>query len=217
MRDIVKGQEPRSLTNHRERQFSDYDNYHQKSELRESLVQEQRGLCCYCLCRIDADLAMMKVEHWHPRSSYPQEQLDYENLLGACKGGEKPNREGERREDRHCDTFKEDEILSLNPAVPAHQVEKTISYLPDGRIRSSDPQLDAELSSVVNLNSRTLINRRKEVLRGFVKIYMKRPHKTKEEWQHVLRDWNGETHDDVLRPYAPVVVFYIRKYILRTG
>ena len=28
----------------------------------------------------------MKVEHWHSRYRYSNEQLDYSNLLGACKG-----------------------------------------------------------------------------------------------------------------------------------
>ena len=52
MRDISKGDEPLSLTEHRCQPHADYDNYSDKDALRASLVSEQRGLCCYCLARI---------------------------------------------------------------------------------------------------------------------------------------------------------------------
>jgi hypothetical protein len=47
MRNIAKGAEPQSLTAHRARTHSTYNNYREMQELRESLVREQRGLCCY--------------------------------------------------------------------------------------------------------------------------------------------------------------------------
>lgn len=59
MRNIRKGSEPASLTRHRCNTNSDYDNYPEKDELRESLVKEQRGICCYCMqriCRTDQTL-----------------------------------------------------------------------------------------------------------------------------------------------------------------
>lgn len=215
MRDIVKEPEPQSLTDHRARPFSDYDNYQEKADLRESLVREQRGLCCYCLCRISPDQAEMKIEHWHCQDRYPLERLDYANLLGACRGGEKANHTDEREADRHCDTFKENRDLSRSPAILAHHVEQTISYLPDGRLRSTDPVFDAELSSVLNLNGRTLINRRKGVMQAFLQLNSKRPHMTRQQWEDAVRDWSGETNNGKLRPYAPLVVFWIKKYILR--
>src|SRR5271166_1204448 len=153
MRNIAKGAEPQSLREHRERVHSDYDNYVEKQDLREALVREQRGLCCYCLCRIVPDGQEMKIEHWPSRSPdrYPDEQLTYTNLLRACKGGEKPSPEDEREVDRHCDTFKGDKDLSLNPAVD--DVESKISYLKDGRVRSSKDTFNDELTSVLNLNT----------------------------------------------------------------
>jgi uncharacterized protein (TIGR02646 family) len=106
----------------------------------------------------------MKIEHWRSRSPdrYPDEQLTYTNLLGACKGGEKPNPEDEREVDRHCDTFKGDKDLSLNPAVD--DVESTVSYLKDGRVRSSNDTFNDELTSVLNLNTFAMVNRRKRVI-----------------------------------------------------
>lgn len=88
MRDITKEIEPRSLTEHRAGEHCDYDNYQGKDELRQALVREQRGLCCYCMGRIRADTASMKIEHWGSQARFPGDQLHYQNLLGACLGGQ---------------------------------------------------------------------------------------------------------------------------------
>lgn len=50
--------------------------------LRSSLLAEQRGLCCYCESRIDD--GDFHVEHFRPRCSYPDLQLDYANLHACC-------------------------------------------------------------------------------------------------------------------------------------
>jgi hypothetical protein len=63
MRNIQKGSEPKSLTEHRCNTHSDYDNYADKEDLRVSLVKEQRGICCYCMQRIRSNSDDMKIEH----------------------------------------------------------------------------------------------------------------------------------------------------------
>jgi uncharacterized protein (TIGR02646 family) len=213
MRNIAKGPEPQSLAAHRAQTHSTYNNYREKQQLREGLVLEQRNLCCYCLCRIVPVELEMKIEHWRSQKRYPDEQLIYTNLLGACKGGEKPNPEEERDVDRHCDTFKGDKDLSLNPAVD--DVETTISYLKDGRIRSNNAAFDAELSSVLNLNTYAMVNQRKAVVNSFLRLLPKRQDMTRQEWEEVARNWNGEGHNNELQEYCSVVVSWIRKYMLR--
>ena len=156
MRAITKGSEPRSLTAHRQTPHSDYHNYPDKGTLREMLVVEQRGLCCYCMGRIRGD--SMKVEHWRSQSRFPGEQLDYRNLLGACQGGE-----GQPRSRQHCDTRKGDRDLRWNPADPSHAVEARIHYQSDGGIRSHDADFDAQLDGVLNLNLPLLKTSRKRV------------------------------------------------------
>ena len=93
MRAIVKGREPSSLTQHRLRPSSDgyspdYNNYNDKNALRKALVEEQRGLCCYCMTGISSDRGKMKIEHWQCQKRYPTKQLNYRNLLAACWGGD---------------------------------------------------------------------------------------------------------------------------------
>ena len=123
MRDIAKEPEPRSLTEHRAGEHCDYDNYQGKDELRQTLVREQRGLCCYCMGRIRADRDSMKIEHWKCLDRFPGDQLNYQNLLGACFGGE-----GQPSNKQHCDTQKGSRDLRWNPADPEHPIEPLGDY-----------------------------------------------------------------------------------------
>lgn len=159
MRGITKGPEPASLTAHRRRSHSDFGNYQQKDELRRALVGEQRGLCCYCMDGIKADGRDMKIEHWRYRARYPDRELDYRNLLGACRGNE-----GQPARFQHCDTGKADSDLERNPADPAHRIESRIQYGAMGEIRSPDATFNGQLDEVLNLNLRKLRNGRKSVL-----------------------------------------------------
>lgn len=163
MRAIEKGKEPARLLRHRERSHSNYDNCgsDEKQELREALVQEQRGLCCYCMARIVAERDSMKIEHWQCQENYPARQLDYNNLLGACLGGE-----GQPSENQHCDTRKGSQELKFNPADPAHLIERRVRFKLDGTIESNDDDFNTQLNDVLGLNIKMLKNRRKAVVEG---------------------------------------------------
>ena len=87
MRTITKGEEPRSLVEHRANDHSGYANYADKDGLRAALVRDQRGLCCYCMTRVAATGAGMKIEHWRCQSRNDHLELTYSNLLAACLGG----------------------------------------------------------------------------------------------------------------------------------
>lgn len=183
MRSISKQGEPSSLTRHRCADHADYDNYADKDALRRSLVDEQRGLCCYCLSRIRPDTGAMKIEHWHCQEYYPNEQLDYRNLLGACMGNE-----GKPKAQQHCDTSKGNRVLSRNPADPLHRVEDLTRFMGDGRIVSNDPGFDSELNGVLNLNLAFLRNNRKATLDAFKGAIDKRGQPLRSDLERWLRN-----------------------------
>ena len=176
MRAIAKKREPASLTKQRLTQYSDYDNYADKDALRDALVSEQRGLCCYCMGRIRND--EMKVEHWKCQSRYPSEQLNYRNLLAACLG-----EEGKPRDLQHCDTRKGDDDLKWNPADSSHSIETRIRYEADGAIRSDDSRFDAELTQVLNLNHPMLKNIRQGVLDAVLGWWRREKEKPKVQYR----------------------------------
>lgn len=163
MRAITKAREPASLTEHRVSAHCNYGNYasDEKQELREALVQEQRGLCCYCMVRLQATREAMKIEHWQCQEKYPDRQLDYTNMLGACLGGE-----GQPSDLQHCDTSKGMKDLRFNPAEPTHNIERRVRFEIDGSIRSTDSDFNTELDDVLGLNLAVLKNARKGVVDG---------------------------------------------------
>ncbi|MEI6428789.1 MAG: retron system putative HNH endonuclease [Pseudanabaena sp. ELA607] len=204
MRNIQKVAEPRSLTQHRCNTNSNYENYAEKDDLRKSLVSEQRGICCYCMQRIRPNLDSMKIEHWQCQDKYPTQQLDYDNLLGACLGGK-----GKSKRDQHCDTSKGNDDISFNPADPLHDVESKLQFLGDGTIQSSDLQFNQEINDVLNLNSSLLTRNRKAVLITLQQSFM-RGNPSKIAIEKELRKWNGDDGGD-LEPFCQVVIYYLRK------
>jgi uncharacterized protein (TIGR02646 family) len=193
--------EPASLTIHKRQPHADYDNYEDKDALRKSLVAEQRGLCCYCQSRIRPDANNMKIEHWQCRADYPDRQLDYSNLLGACLGGHgRPERE------QHCDTSKGNRTLRFCPADPEHPIELHIKFLGNGEIASDDDAINAALNDILNLNLDRLVSNRKAVLDAF----KERLGKGKLNAARELEKWDGTQHGD-LPEYAQVMVFWLRR------
>jgi uncharacterized protein (TIGR02646 family) len=219
MRQIRKLQPPTSLIQFRAtlrstpgRTFDDYDD---KQTLRGQLVQEQRGLCCFCLCRIRTGepgmLPPMKIAHWHSRSLHEDEWLDYSNLLGACMGNQ-----GKDHDPRiqHCDTRQGERDIKWNPANPDHRIEDKIRYLPDGTIISEDTEFSEQINEVLNLNVDFLVRSRKYVLDSF-QVSLGKRGLTPREWEKMLQEWNGETNDGELNEYCQIVVFWLRKRLAR--
>ncbi len=207
MRNIVKGREPRSLTEHRTKANADYDNYNHKDDLRQSLVQEQKGLCCYCMSRIKPDRKHMKIEHWQCQDNYPQRQLDYNNLLGACLGGQ-----GQPQRDQHCDTRKGNSDLSFNPADPSCNVEQMFKFLGNGKIEAVDPAIDREINEILNLNWYRLAENRKAVLDSFKQRLGIGGFNPERE----LSRWDG-SQTDKLPEYSQVIVYWLKKKLKRVS
>jgi hypothetical protein len=152
----------------------------------------------------------MKIEHWRCQENYPDKQLDYHNLLGACMGNE-----GHRADEQHCDTRKGNLDLSKNPANPAHRIEE-LRYLADGTVRSDDPVIEAEIDSVLNLNYKFLKNNRKATLDAFVAQLPKTGTLPRTQLIRWLTEWNGDEPGTAeLPPFCAVVVYWLRKRLAR--
>lgn len=205
MRTIHKNHEPNSLTAHRKQPHADFDNYEDKDALRQLLVEEQHGLCCYCQSRIRPCRESMKIEHCQCQKRYPGLQLDYHNLLGACLGGH-----GQLKHEQHCDTHKGDEDLCFCLVDPAHPIEKHIKFLGNGEIQSDDERIDTAINQILNLNISKLVNNRKAVFDAFVNRLDRRELNS----EHELQKWDGSQPGD-LPEFAQVTVYLLKKKIRR--
>ncbi|WP_225546878.1 retron system putative HNH endonuclease [Chromobacterium violaceum] len=203
MRTIQKGKEPASLTRHRQQLHADYNNYADKAALRQALVTEQHGLCCYCQSRIQATPEGMKIEHWQCQATYPGRQLDFGNLHGACLGGH-----GSPERDQHCDTRKGNDELCFSVCDPTHPIEQQIKILGNGRIESDDEDINAALNDVLNLNWARLVSNRKGVLDAFKQRLGKGPLNAAKE----LKKWDGSQPGE-LPAFAQIMVFWLKKKI----
>ncbi|SDA34261.1 TIGR02646 family protein [Methylobacterium sp. UNC378MF] len=199
---IIKGAEPNSLAQHRAQAHSDYDNYAQKDDLRGALVGEQRGLCCYCTGRIRAVSTAMKIEHWQCQATYPQQQLAYGNLLGACLGGD-----GKSQNEQHCDTKKASRDLKWNPANAAHVIESRLRYLADGTVVGIDDDFNAQINDILGLNLSYLKNNRKAVLDTVLGWWRSTPNARQRVQQQINHRTNAAEH----QPFSPVAVWFLRQ------
>lgn len=138
-----------------------------KKQVRETLMCEQGHLCAYCMRRIpderisekDADLSDVYIEHWQAISSEKNTSenkgLDYRNMLAVCSGNEKaPEATGGRRKRYFtCDKKRGNAALKVNP-LDVSTLE-TIYYSTDGKIGSTDPDINNDINVRLNLNCDT--------------------------------------------------------------
>ena len=104
----------------------------------------------------------MKIEHWASQSQNPELALSYDNLLGACYGGE-----GEPFRRQHCDTHKGNTPLTINP-LQVGDCERLIRYTASGEIRSDVAQIDTDLDETLNLNLGWLKMNRAAIMRAVI-------------------------------------------------
>jgi len=150
MKYIVKGAEPKRLTNWKELRNDNWEPTYQnldtgvKIATKNELMKEQGYICCYCERRLtDED---SHIEHFRPQSDVLVDALDYSNLLSSCQ------KQLKKKEPRHCGNYKDewfDEELLISPLDPA--CETRFVYTADGEIY---PSLDdaAAIQTINHLN-----------------------------------------------------------------
>lgn len=210
MKYIKKEKEPNSLKNYRSKQNSHYDNMptEVKDNLRNSLLKEQGGICCYCMRRIK--FTDMKIEHWIPRSIHPNLTLTYTNLLGACDGYEN----GPKLL-RCCDTKKGNDIITINPLDL--RCEDLIKYTYDGKIYSDDFKINEDINVRLNLNMKILKNNRAIVIDELLKR-MQQKYGRKEMWtiadiskeMNLFKTLNSEGK---YIEYCQIALFFLNKML----
>lgn len=91
MKYIEKNPEPEEFTRWKERETDKtWPNFKNplKNIVRDSLIEEQGAICCYCGKRIHKD-HNTAIEHMKPRSKHSGDIFNYDNLLASCVGGGK--------------------------------------------------------------------------------------------------------------------------------
>jgi uncharacterized protein (TIGR02646 family) len=177
--------------------------------VKSQLLSEQNSLCAYCMQKIET--SKMKIEHWFPRNSDDanlqkegeQKELDYNNLLAACKGVISIGRD----KFEHCDASKKNQTISLNPLHESHIQQ--IYYGKKGEIFSKNTTHQTEINDVLNLNTKELKERRRKLLTTFRKGLSEKSKKGKTvNLNAELKKWQDQT-----RPFCMIIISYLEKKI----
>lgn len=224
MKQITKISEPNSLTQHRVKSHSSYENLptNAKNDLRNSLLAEQGHICCYCMKRIPEKVNSaenityeMKIEHYQCQDNFQHLQLTYYNLLGACIGNE-----GKPKKLQTCDTKKGNLSLTINPTLNNPNCETLFKYNSDGEICSitNDTEINRQINEILNLNMQTLKDNRKKI---YLEVQKRietesKQHATKQlkvrYFEQERNKWLNKM-DGKYKEFCMVAVYYLTKKI----
>lgn len=200
--------------------------------LRDRLYADQRGLCAYCGCRIatrphpetGAEMVPaadrkrpqdggMSIEHWIPRSGYPntsdaekavcgQHTLEWGNLLGVCVG----KAVGPSSAAGHCDHARRDRRLYLHPCQMRTLAARFRCNTESGELRPTrgdDEEATADIQTL-NLNLARLKANRAAAINQVRHALMR------DDSPRRLRQlWRAATESPLLTAFAPAVASYL--------
>jgi uncharacterized protein (TIGR02646 family) len=193
---ITKHREPRAWIEHRNTPGARYE---PNPELRRSLLLEQGNICAYCMRRIDE--VTSKIEHLKCQSRYPALDMQYTNMVACCHGN--------INNVKHCDNSKGDSDITFS--LFEDHFFCTISYeTRSGKIKSSNPQWDVELASILNLNNQLLVYNRKSAIEGVIETLAKQGFK-KSQLRDELNHWKYPDNNKHLKEFCGIVIWYINK------
>lgn len=220
MINIKKGREPAELAEYRRLKGASYENMsgQLKEIILEKLLREQGHLCAYCMRRIPetrrlpAGVPGATIEHWFPRNPEDKDDhgqsLDYKNMLAVCAG----NRGCGDKENMTCDAKRGNDILKVDPRNEA--TLRSLTYTSNGRIKSSDTEIDRDLNVSLNLNCEaiSLPENRKQVLNELIKN-IKKTHPTGDISQYCKRRLEQlKNMDDPKIPFVGILIWWLEKH-----
>lgn len=57
----------------------------EKPFIEDALLESSHSKCAYCECKLNIESKYMEVEHYHDKSSFPDQVVAWDNLLPSCK------------------------------------------------------------------------------------------------------------------------------------
>lgn len=101
------------------------------------LMLMTHGKCCYCEMKLNEEAKYMEIEHFHDKNHYPNEVVDWNNLLPSC---------------RSCNAAKSDHDTVSDPIIdPTKDNPRTHLAFKDFRYRGKT-DMGKETISLLNLN-----------------------------------------------------------------
>jgi len=134
-----------------------------RANLREYiLLEEQNLLCAYCEKEIDDNPKNSNIDHYKTRNLFPQETLNYNNLLVSC------NSKGRCSDykDKYIQTQEEYEQI-VNPVD--ENPKEYFDYLTTGEIVAQNPKAQYTIN-IFRLDHKTLNEQRLQIAKSLAYI-----------------------------------------------
>lgn len=227
MKYVKKGKEPASLTRWK-RSTGDYRNKSWEelgsgiaTDIRNSLIEEQGHICCYCGVEIDGRNS--HIEHFKPQANgkFPLEKFDYKsNLLASCNSI--TTQKGKHRKKYlHCgerkgDWFDQDLIVS-----PLDQFcEDYFEYSSDGGIRpTKEPNKKKKARVTIKqsgLNVASLNQKRKAAIEAAFpdeELFDKGKTEARKAISLLIREFKKKNRQGKFAPFCTAIVSLLTDYL----
>ncbi len=154
----------------------------------ESLLKMSFEKCCFCEANIAEESKYMEVEHFHPKSFYENEVVEWENLLPICK---------------RCNVKKSNHDTKQQPIIhPAKDNPKEHLYLQNYWFyRKTD--LGQTTIEVIYLNDKhRLIKKRAEIGNGIIEQL----HQIFDDIENYIKNPNTKNRNKVVGKFKNVLV-----------
>ena len=195
-----------------------------KNIVKEQLLQDQHGLCAYCMRRIQND-HHMGIEHVVPIQQSGEDALSYSNMIGCCDGGRSIDVASGNKRILCCDAAKGNHLLHISPFDQVQM--KKIRYNRNGRIYTSpvDDTMEHDINEVLKLNglvdkncgviladtATSLVLGRKSVYRNYVHYIKKLAGKNKLSRSVLERKINDIETAATYVEYAGVWLYLLKR------
>ena len=135
-----------------EREKQRLTSFYRNDDVRDALVKSSSGKCAFCEC-IPSEGGNVEIEHFKPKSIYPDLTFEWLNFLPSC---------------RKCNGAKDNHDTGMEPIVNPYDVDpKGIFYFDDIEIKASEgtnKDIAENTIEVCGLNSVRLWKPRAEIL-----------------------------------------------------
>ena len=213
MRYIQKGNEPPSFTIWKQQSIDDcpstWENFRkpQKSEVLDSLLQEQGFICCYCGQAIDRKHS--HIEHFQPRTHYPSLSVDYFNLLACCPGYGKDDPDKTPQE--FCGHYKKDQELPISPLDRDCSTHFRYSGCGEVLSNSESPSCPVkETIEILALNHPTLKRAREEAIEGILQDI---DTFSDDELRKLMSSYDQPDATGKLEEFCNVIIYTLSQYL----
>jgi uncharacterized protein (TIGR02646 family) len=188
MHKLHRGEAPSCLKRHHCTPANDWQKVspEDRTEIWEALQAMQLDRCAYCESKITAP--KQHIEHFCPRSRYPQKTFDWPNLFGSCNDKEHCGKHKDNKQ--YVQSYQTTALIKPDEEDP----EKLLLFSSDGIIAirhdlaPEDQHRAAETIRVFKLNAATLINQRRQAVQGYLSLAEEQSLFSNTEWREYIDD-----------------------------